>query len=98
MTSIKTQRSNEKISTEIDSKNACSAGNRNLIWIMVSHLFAYAARMHFYTLWGLLPDRYNLMVVVMIPHFMYADDLLVKLRTNKRKSKVGAVLILCLGL
>jgi hypothetical protein len=38
------------------------------------------------------------MVVVMIPHFMYADDLLVKLRTNKRKSKVGAVLILCLGL
>ena len=43
MTSIKTQRSNEKISTGIDSRNACGGGNRNLIWITVIHLFAYAA-------------------------------------------------------
>jgi hypothetical protein len=54
--------------------------------------------MHFYTLWGQLPDRLNLMLVVMIPPFVHAGGLLVKLKTNKRKSKVGAVLIFCLGL
>jgi hypothetical protein len=53
MTSIKTRRNNEKISTEIDSRNACSGGNTNLIWVTVIPLFAYAAWMHFYTLWGL---------------------------------------------
>ena len=82
MTSIKTRRSNEKISTEIDSRNAYSGGNRNLIGITVIPVFAYAAWMHFYTLWRLLPDSYKLIVVVMISPFVEASSLLVKLKTN----------------
>ncbi|MFT7470635.1 MAG: hypothetical protein ACI8XU_000527 [Kiritimatiellia bacterium] len=56
------------------------SGNRKLVWLTVIPLFSYAAWMHFYTLWGLLPDWYNLMVVVMIPPFVYAGGLLVKLK------------------
>ena len=54
------------------------SGNRKLAWITIVPLFGYAAWMHLYTLWGLLPDWYNLMVVVMIPPFVYAGGLLIK--------------------
>jgi len=55
------------------------SGNRKLAWITIIPLFSYAAWMHFYTLWGLLPDWYNVMVVVMIPPLVYAGGLLIKL-------------------
>jgi len=54
--------------------------NRKLVWVTILPLFAYAAWMHFYTLWGQLPDWYNLIVPVIIPPLVYAGGLLAKPR------------------
>lgn len=53
--------------------------NRNLVWITVIPLFAYAAYAHFYNLWGLLPDWYNLIVPVIIPPLVYIGGKLAKI-------------------
>ncbi len=53
--------------------------NRKHALITVIPLFAYAAYAHFYNLWNLLPDWYNLAVPILIPPLVYLGGSLVKL-------------------
>ena len=60
--------------------------NRNHAWITVIPLFLYAAHAHFYRLWNILPDWYNLAVVILIPPLVYLGGRLVKLEVLKENT------------
>ncbi len=57
--------------------------NRNHAWITAIPLFLYAAYAHFYNLWNLLPDWYNLAVPILIPPLVYVGGRLVKLEASQ---------------
>ncbi len=44
---------------------------RNAVWIVAGIMALYAAFMHYYTLWGVYPSWYNLLVPISIPPLMY---------------------------
>ncbi|MCG8413938.1 MAG: hypothetical protein MI746_06945 [Pseudomonadales bacterium] len=43
---------------------------RSDVWIVMVPLFLYAIHAHWYRLWGILPDWYNIGVVILIPPLM----------------------------
>lgn len=52
--------------------------NRSYSWITVVPLTLYAVQAHWFRLWNVLPDWYNLAVVLLIPPLVYAGGMLVK--------------------
>lgn len=56
--------------------------NHSHAWITVIPLALYAAFQHWYTLWNVLPDWYNLAVVLLIPPLVYLGGKLVKPKSN----------------
>lgn len=42
------------------------------VWIVAAIMGLYAAFMHYYRLWGVYPDWYNVLVPISIPPLMYA--------------------------
>ena len=60
--------------------------NRNHVWITMIPLVLYAIQAHWFRLWNVLPDWYNLAVVLLIPPLVYLGGWLtsyVQTRHNK---------------
>jgi hypothetical protein len=45
---------------------------RGDVWIVAGLMALYAAYMHYYMLWGVYPNWYNVLVPISIPPLMYA--------------------------
>jgi hypothetical protein len=57
---------------------ALMSNRRHAVWIVAGIMTVYAAFMHYYRLWGVYPDWYNLLVPVLIPPLMHVGVLAAK--------------------